>query len=221
MKYVKKKEPPLEFVYWLNKENADWHPTFDKLQNPEKGVVREALFNEQHGLCCYCEGRITCDHKMVHIEHLYPQSCYSILSVDYRNLLLSCNGQDTNETEGPCHCGVCKADRDPDQMISPLDPFCETHFTCREDGTIDASDDSDSKAKNTISYVGLNTPYLRRSRKAIFEVVHNDLENPLSGEEILILSEAKVHSLVDNCCEPFWSVWNQIRMQYSSDLYSN
>ena len=214
MKYIKKQVPPLEFVGCLNKESSDWHPTFDKLQNPEKEVVREALFNEQHGLCCYCECRIICDHTMVHIEHLYPQSLYSNMTVDYNNLLLSCNGQDLHENNSPCHCGMYKDSHDPIDMISPLDPTCETHFTCREDGTIDACDESDSKAKNTISYNGLNAPHLKRDRKAIFEVVFIEILELYTVEELRSFVEAKVDSIIDNCYEPFWSVWNQIQMQY-------
>ncbi|MGB4406560.1 MAG: retron system putative HNH endonuclease [Sphaerochaeta sp.] len=85
MKFIKKQAPPLEFVSWLNKENDDWHPTYEKLQNPEKEIVRTALFNEQHGLCCYCESRISCEHSNVHIEHLHPQSLYPNLALDYKN----------------------------------------------------------------------------------------------------------------------------------------
>ncbi|MBI9095998.1 MAG: TIGR02646 family protein [Sphaerochaeta sp.] len=214
MKYIKKQAPPLEFISWLNKENEDWHPTYEKLQNPEKEIVRLSLFNEQHGLCCYCEGRIACDRSKVHIEHLYPQSLYPNMTVDYKNLLLSCNGQDIHEQKSPCHCGICKDDHDPNLMISPLDPSCEIRFVCREDGTMDAREESDSKAKNTIDYVGLNASHLKRDREAIFEVVFPLITEFTSTEEIRPFVEAKVNSLVDNCYEPFWSVWNQIKKQY-------
>ena len=165
MKYIKKGLPSREFVDWLDSETEDWTPTYETLQNPQKAVLRRALHEEQHGLCCYCESSIPCDLRYVHIEHLFPRSQYPERELEYGNLLLSCNGLERNGNGSetvPCHCGHLKGSGDALQMISPLDPACETAFDYTMDGRMNPSSDAFSHAESTIAFLGLNTPRLVR-----------------------------------------------------------
>jgi uncharacterized protein (TIGR02646 family) len=222
MKYIVKQGAPLELNQWLSLANEDWIPSFDKLQNPEKTIVRNSLHAEQHGLCCYCESAIPCDCENVHIEHLNPQSQFPELQLDYGNLLLSCNGLEPDaieDTHKPCHCGKLKDALNPQNMISPLDPDCESFFHYTYDGFINPSPCSKSHlASSTITYLGLNTQSLVRVRKNVFAVVFGDPEALLSNEEILSFVESKIALGEDGMYESFWTVWNQIRTDHIDSI---
>ena len=57
-----------------------------------KDEIREALCQEQHGLCAYCMRRIRPYHESMKIEHYKELSYYKEDALDYQNYLGVCYG---------------------------------------------------------------------------------------------------------------------------------
>ncbi|NCR28644.1 MAG: hypothetical protein GPJ25_20850 [Microcystis aeruginosa LE13-04] len=58
---------------------------------------------------------------------------------------------------------------EPNLLISPLNPDCESHFAFNYDGTIKPVQEDDQKAINTIEKLGLNLNQIKALRKAAIE----------------------------------------------------
>lgn len=65
--------------------------SWDDLRNPEKSEVRQMLNDEQHGLCAYCERRLSFEHGR--IDHVACQQTHAQRRFDYSNLCHSCSGR--------------------------------------------------------------------------------------------------------------------------------
>ena len=180
MKYIIKGKTPSDLEAYRKTDGA----CYDGLDKDVKNNLRNNLFQEQGGLCCYCMGRIANDYTTT-IEHLKPKERgkYPELQLDYSNLLLSCDGgkaerslHDRRQNRNyPLHCDAQK--NDMEIGISPLDEDCETHFMYGDEGEIFGKDEL---AKETIRILNLDIPYLRNQRKQVFNA-YADLE--LSKEE--------------------------------------
>ena len=72
---------------WVKKNNSlNWgYLPFD-----ERQALREQLYAEQNGLCCYCCKKITTNSNDVSVEHLQDKHQHPKLQFTYENLLLSC-----------------------------------------------------------------------------------------------------------------------------------
>lgn len=106
--------------------------------NPKK-ELNDYLRQEQHGVCCYCQRRITHHNKPnedgSHNEHFYPENGINgreDLQLDYNNLFACCNTTKDFE-EKLKHCGDAKHDTllDPNFL---LDSSCSTLFKYNHDG---------------------------------------------------------------------------------------
>ncbi len=106
MKYIEKRDEPQSFTDWKNSANEDWQPSYDKLSGKEKEDIKNALINEQGGICCYCER--TLEFNDSHIEHLNPQCTSEEERLDFNNMLCSCQQQ--LKKREPQHCGNSKGD---------------------------------------------------------------------------------------------------------------
>lgn len=125
---------------------------FRELRSPLNDVLRK----EQKGLCAYCCARIA--NRNAHNEHIEPQhpGMYkSIHSLDYKNIVASCNNTRT--------CGNKKGNKyDKEKFVSPLDKNCETKFTYYPDGEMDGD-------PYTIDLLNLNAYELKNARKSIYK----------------------------------------------------
>ena len=112
----KKKYPKKDYD---SKEFAEYRP-----------ILKAGLIKEQKGLCAYCCGRITEEKSHnEHIEPRHPGKYASDKSLEYTNIVASCNNPET--------CGNNKGNSyDAKQFISPLDEKCEEKFTYYPNGTI-------------------------------------------------------------------------------------
>lgn len=94
-------------------------------------VVRDALLKAQHGLCAYCEQRITNTSGEIieldqQIEHVLPKSSGAGRTLDWKNFMLGCAGGCYRYHKDPTRyspgknvsCGQCKGDR-------LLEPGCD------------------------------------------------------------------------------------------------
>ncbi|MDF5707337.1 MAG: TIGR02646 family protein [Nostoc sp. S4] len=167
MKYIKKNQEPEKFTAWKALENDDWKPSWDEnFQAPEKPIVHDALLKEQGYSCCYCGMRIT--RETSHIEHLKPRSTYPSLSLEYKNLIASCQGESEEPPPVPVHCGHKKKYwYDENLMVSPLEITCADFFQYPASGEILPIDNPAKKAaaETTIEKLALNISKLQNMRK--------------------------------------------------------
>lgn len=126
MRYIQKGEEPEKLANWKSLANEDWQPTYEELRGDIKIDLHDTLLKEQGYLCCYCEMRVTRSNS--HIEHFKPRTFYPELSLEYSNLLASC--QREREPKEPQHCGVKKEDwYDEQLMVSPVIANCGDFFS--------------------------------------------------------------------------------------------
>ena len=92
MKKINKNQEPNSFV----EHRSNRASSFDNIPAQTKFDLRESLINEQGFICCYCMQRIKLAKlgrlQNTKIEHFACQSNNPDLELNYRNLLLSCNG---------------------------------------------------------------------------------------------------------------------------------
>lgn len=119
--------------------------------------LRSHLVKQQEMICCYCCGSLKGDASNAHNEHVKPQSSYPNDSMDYGNLLASCNEPNT--------CGSAKEGLyDALMFVSPLQEDCEEHFAFLEDGRIKGVTE---KGSHTIKALNLNHGPLVERRKVL------------------------------------------------------
>jgi uncharacterized protein (TIGR02646 family) len=142
------------------------HCAFDNY--PDKEGLRHALVTEQHGICCYCMGRIHNGPLAMKIEHWRPQSRYPAEQLTYRNLLGACRGGDRQPPHRQ-HCDTRKGDRD--LRWNPADPehHIESRLRYEIDGTI-RSDEAEFDAQLT-DVLNLNLDILMNNRKGVLDAV--------------------------------------------------
>ncbi|MEA5551562.1 retron system putative HNH endonuclease [Anabaena cylindrica UHCC 0172] len=186
MKYINKSEEPESFTAWKELENDDWKPSWNNFSKPHKTDVHNSLLQEQGCICCYCGRLITIDSS--HIEHLQPRTTYPQLSLDYTNLLASCQ-KDTVPKE-PLHCGK-KKDKwyDKKLMVSPLDINCGEFFRYTEDGQILSTENPEKAlaAQTTIDKLDLNIDKLKKMRIGAIEAILEGLEDLTDNEREILL----------------------------------
>jgi len=102
LKYIRKSQPPQDFIEWKNLASEDWQPSWQNFQKPEKILVHKSLLGEQGFICCYCGQRMNL--KDSHIEHFKPRKEYADLQLDYSNLMSSCQGESEDLPPKPAHC---------------------------------------------------------------------------------------------------------------------
>jgi uncharacterized protein (TIGR02646 family) len=167
MRFIEKGPEPESLRAWklsgVRVGNDAWAPTYETLQNPEKGDVKRSLIAEQRGVCCYCEQRLV--EADSHIEHLEPQSSPrgKTMTVDYGNLLCSCLRE--KDPGKPYCCGQARGDWNGPDFIRPLEPDCAAHFAYGSDGSILPSDKNDRRAIETIDHLKLSDYLLTQMRK--------------------------------------------------------
>lgn len=157
MLYIKKGREP-EFLTEFKKKYPG--KTYDSEEFAEfRALLNGTLRKEQKGLCAYCCARI--EEGKSHNEHIEPQHPGTYVShrtLDYFNLVASCNRVKT--------CGSKKQNNyDANQFVSPLDETCEDVFTYYLDGVIEGN-------QYTIDLLNLNDYELRNARKAVCKALH-------------------------------------------------
>jgi uncharacterized protein (TIGR02646 family) len=135
--------------------------TYEALPSQLKQEIREALVQEQRGLCCYCMGRIRPDSPCMTIEHWQPQSLQPARQVDYANLLASCRAKE--------HCNHFRENRV--LVHNPADPaiaaILEGHLDYLGDGSIESTNAAlMSEAEQCL---GLNNGRLKSNRQAVLQ----------------------------------------------------
>ena len=169
MKHIVKDPEPATFSQWKRcNPNATFRGDLgnhaDRASVIAKRDLKDSLLNEQHGLCCYCECRVTGNTS--HIEHFRPIGipAFAHLQLEYSNLHASCGLMPGNGDDE--HCGHKKSDVFSPNLISPLEPDCHLHCAYRMDGTIWGLD---VKGSETIAILHLDSALLNAQRKALID----------------------------------------------------
>jgi len=192
MKSIKKGREPKELIEWKELANDNWQPSYDDLRNPEKSIVKTALMEDQGYICCYCEQELIATDS--HIEHFLPQDSYPEKTLDFSNLLCSC--QDKIKKREPRHCGNLKGD--DELSISPLDEECEKYFKYSYDGYIEPVDE---KARTTIEKLGLDIDKLNAQRR---DAIEPFIDGLLTEDELMEFVSAYLKK-VDGKYPPFYT----------------
>ena len=207
MKHILKDQNTPLFEKWKALANDDWQPTYEYLSNPEKKEVKDSLMKEQGYICCYCERRLTDEDS--HIEHFNPQSNNAVDTLDYINMLCSC--QNKLKKGESRHCGNSKGNWfDKDFLISPLDSNCERRFAYTADGKIQPSKKSDDAVKITIEKLKLDIEKLNESRKKAIEPF---LDEDLDGSDFLDFVNGYLKKNSDNTFNVFWTTIDYLFVQ--------
>lgn len=160
MIYIKK----IAGTEWLNSAERKYKDYFTMKRDEKNKEVnnngwrelRKHLVDEQAKLCGYCCARITENNS--HIEHLKCKDIYNNISLNYFNLIASCNTEIT--------CGHAKKNDDSD-IVLPTNVDCEKQFEFSYlDGRIVGLT---TKAKKTIEILNLNSYSLKEARLAILK----------------------------------------------------
>ncbi|ELS02841.1 TIGR02646 family protein [Xenococcus sp. PCC 7305] len=214
MKYIKKNQPPQDFIQWKNLANEHWQPNWDNFQKPQKSSVHKSLLKEQGLICCYCGRRI--NQTDSHIEHLKPRNKYPDLTLDYINLIASCQGKSDAIHSIPVHCGHKKGEwYEETLMVSPLDENCTSFFRYTDDGQILATADSDKQtaAEETIKRLALDVNKLKKMREKAIEGILDDIDL-LSNQDLNNLIDAFENPSDNGVYEEFCSAIVYVLRQY-------
>lgn len=192
MKRINKQKPPQWFENWKRsfkiENNRDAHYKNDFSTDDEDGKnrrqrLREDLVNEQGKICCYCMRRISTNSS--HIEHFFPQEIFTDKDLSYKNLLASCNGEETVVINDE-HCGHRKNNWWREDMISPTDVEVEKIFRYLPNGKVNTVKGraASNIAQEMIHNLGLDSFHLERERRQAIQAseVFDDIE--YSEEEI-------------------------------------
>ena len=85
---------------------------FDSL---DKQILRDNIFEEQHGLCAYCMRKI--DIKSFNIEHYIPINLDYQKALDYNNLLGVCDGGESSKKDNYLHFLCCDRSRNNNTLF--------------------------------------------------------------------------------------------------------
>lgn len=183
MKRIFKNAEPTDFSNW-KASHAD--ATYGDLNRDRlfpgalraKRALRASLLSEQKGLCCYCESKIVGND--FHVEHFKPKDStqFPHLQLEYSNLHASCHAEAIGGDE-EC-CGHNKKNEFSDDLISPLEADCDSHFGYNTQGEIMGLD---NKGMETIRILHLDSTLLNKSRKSLIEYFE-DLEEEEYEDEI-------------------------------------
>ncbi len=205
MKHIVKQSEPEKFRRW--KEKAD-QPSYRKLRSKIKKIVKDSLLKEQGYICCYCEQQL--DFEDSHIEHFSPQNDATIDSLDYNNLLCSCQNQLVKGT--PARCGHLKDEWfDSDLLVSPLAVDCEKRFFFEGDGVIQPADMQDLAAITTIEKLGLNQQDLISLRNEVInEVITIIADETFTGEQLDFFVRTYTEKDSEGKFRAFWTTIQEL-----------
>lgn len=133
-----------------------------------RDALRNALANDQRGLCCYCMGRIHSGPTSMKIEHWRCQAHHSGEELSYRNLLGACLGGHGQPAHLQ-HCDTRKGDKDLQWNPADAAHHIETRVRYEQDGSIHADDAAFNDQLNQV--LNLNLPLLKNNRKGVLDAV--------------------------------------------------
>ncbi|MCA9546157.1 MAG: TIGR02646 family protein [Myxococcales bacterium] len=146
-------------------------PTY---KDAPKTALRDALWAEQHGLCAYCEGPLKAGRTR--IEHWAPQSEAPERQLDYRNLLLCCDGNAGCGRAELFHCDVRKGNTA--LTLNPTDERIEHRVTFGRTGVQVLGGDAQAEVDDVL---GLNVESLLARRRELVQGLQRQMSLRFKG----------------------------------------
>lgn len=160
MKLIVKDNEPLEWTEFRNTPGTNYE---------SKPCLRQALYQEQGGICAYCSRRLFDEFSngttTNRIEHIKAQSkCTREERMHYTNMVLCCNGRIYNNDTSDNNT-ICDLHRKNDDIsISPLNKSCIDSISYSTTGRILSSNFDWNKDINKT--LNLNHPVLVSNRRS-------------------------------------------------------
>lgn len=156
MRKIEKAPEPIELAEFKKKKSKK---IYDDINSELRIMIRQKLVAEQRYICAYCCRRI--DSNNATNEHIKPRSSYPQYSLDYDNLVASCQDKQT--------CDKHKENKyDNDLFVSPLELNCQSHFRFHLNGEIEGLSE---RGKYTINLLNLNAYSLMTARRNLMKVL--------------------------------------------------
>jgi uncharacterized protein (TIGR02646 family) len=139
---------------------------------PDKDTLRDSLYAEQRGLCCYCQCRLHPAWNTMKIEHWKSREHNEDLRVVYSNLLGACLGGERKRGRDQ-HCDTFKGDKD--LCRNPAEPShdVEVLLSYLNDGTIVSSHAEFNQQLRTV--LNMNHITLMNSRESVLDALKKAL----------------------------------------------
>jgi len=192
MRWIRKNAPPFEFQTYVKADNA----SYEDMDTEVKNALRRALFDEQLGLCAYCQQKLNVAETK--IEHHCEQSICNGENdrqdrrLDYANLLLVCLGISGENDD--LHCDTHKATLDQTQGLPmQINPTINNHIATisySRTGIIRSSNPLFDSELNKI--LNLNLNYLKILRKRKWLSIFSKSKRKVGG-----INKDKMRKLLD------------------------
>lgn len=186
MRKIEKRREPDEHRKWRSKFQGDINYGYDLMDSDHRLKVKQALLNEQGGICAYTGRAIS--QESSHIEHLLPQrawKAYRGLDVKYSNMA-ACWPEPGHKPEpkyGARFKDNWPAPGQESLFVSPLSSNCESRFIFGFRGNV-TTRPKDKAAAATVKKIGLDKPLLDDLRQI-------EIASVLGKNRSLKLSEAR------------------------------
>jgi len=216
MRFIDKQNPCQEFDNFIinsdlneyldkfiNDNNIKFHPWDKFVENAEGSEIKKTLtthlFNEQKGLCIYCEQSLNPNNKILsnyaHLEHIKPKerNKFPQHTFDYHNLTVSCNGFDCSKYSNKKQfCGHKKSSQFKEKTF--LDPTklkdIDKYFDFTIEGNIKPAKnlelDEQQKAEDMIKLLDLRNSVLVEMRansySSFIEFNDDEIESLLNSK---------------------------------------
>ena len=161
-------------------KNSKWSDIPEEVKTP----LREELFREQGGLCCYCCQKLKLEWS--HIEHVQCRQDYPKKRFDYDNLLLSCST--------PKQCDNAKGNQE--LSLTPLMKECDNEIKLNLAGELVSGS---KRADEAIDILKLNNRQIRLWRKNLVDAISFVFDpNQSYGPPIGIQDRKTLDLIMDN-----------------------
>lgn len=183
---VTKQNQPSSLVGYKQQTNAKYDGANF---TPIKEDIRKNLLDEQYYLCAYCMQRIYNDGLSTKIEHWHCQQDYKDESLDYKNMLAVCRGNEGQPSKSQ-HCDTKKGSSKLKYNPSSLPCIIENTISYQRNGKIESSDKDFNGELNDI--LNLNIEYLTNNRAAVYESINEALSKKPDKR-----TKAEIQKLID------------------------
>lgn len=144
-------------------KKAHPHGRYCDIAGNVRADIRTACIREQLGLCAYCCKPITVTNS--HNEHVQAQLTAPNLTMDYNNIVASCN------TRGQCG----DSHNSQPLPLTPLMDECETEIRFYYSGKVAGLTD---RAEQSIDILNLKFRKLKEARKRAIEAINYEFGCP-------------------------------------------
>ncbi|WP_228016425.1 HNH endonuclease family protein [Leptolyngbya ectocarpi] len=192
---ISKGVEPTSLTTWKQKNP---HGNYNQLPDNIRRDIRDQALKEQFYLCAYCCQRIV-DIDACHNEHLEAQSLNYLRSLDFANIVASCNTRN--------QCGI--AHKSQPLPLTPLMKECEIELKFKISGRVEGLTE---QARMMIQVLNLgnheknNRSFIQKRKQLSDALLWKSGVNPgeeLENEELLELLIAELAEPEQGKLEPF------------------